>query len=47
MVLAQVAPIYSPGCLEGVFPETQLPVYGVLGNLGSGMRCFRKLGCRY
>jgi hypothetical protein len=23
---------YSPGCREGVFPETQLPVYRDLGN---------------
>ena len=24
---------YSPSCLEGVFPETQLPlIFGLLGN---------------
>ncbi len=31
-VLLLGADLYSPSCREGVFSETQLPVYRVLGN---------------
>jgi hypothetical protein len=24
--------LYTPRCREGMFPETELPAYGVLGN---------------
>jgi hypothetical protein len=27
--------LYSPSCREGVFPETELPAYGVLGTSGT------------
>ena len=32
--LLEVGCLYSPSCREHAFPETGLPVYGVLGNCG-------------
>jgi hypothetical protein len=36
--------LYSLYCLEGVFSEIRLPVYGVLGNRVLGLPSSRKLG---
>jgi len=40
--LELAACLYSPSFREGVFPETWLPVYGVLGSLKGRKR--RKVG---
>jgi hypothetical protein len=32
VALLKISSLYSPDCREGVFPETGLPMYGIIGN---------------